>query len=36
MEVSGLKLGLEIAAMLIGAICIVFFVYLRLLSKKRE
>ena len=36
MEVSGLKFGLEIAAALIGIICIAFFVYVMLLSRKAD
>ena len=36
MEVSGLKFGLEIAAALIGIICIAFIVYVMLLSNKAD
>jgi hypothetical protein len=36
MDVSVLKSGLEIAAALVGVICIAFFVYVMLLSKKAK
>ena len=36
MEVTGLKLGFEIAAALVGIICIAFFVYVAILSRKAD
>jgi hypothetical protein len=36
MEISTLKFGLEIAAALVGIICIAFFAYVTLLSGKAK
>jgi NADH:ubiquinone oxidoreductase subunit H len=36
MELSGLKFGLEIAATLIGIICIAFIAYIMFLSGKTD
>jgi hypothetical protein len=36
MEVSGLKFAIEIAAALIGIICVIFFLYVMLLSRKAD
>lgn len=36
MEVSSLKFGLEIAAALVGIICVAFFVYVMFLSRKAD
>jgi hypothetical protein len=36
METSTLKFGLEIAAALIGVICIAFFAYVMILSRKAK